>query len=103
MGRGYHLYPDGKGFPVSGRHHRLGQPGGTGLAAIEYDGYGILPRRPRDALARFGKPDIFNTDQGAQFTSGDFTGRLTAPASAFRWTAAAAGWTTFSLSGCGAR
>jgi putative transposase len=31
-----------------------------------------------DALARFGRPDIFNTDQGAQFTSGDFTGRLTA-------------------------
>ena len=31
-----------------------------------------------EALARFGKPDIFNTDQGAQFTSAEFTGRLTA-------------------------
>jgi putative transposase len=31
-----------------------------------------------DALARFGKPEIFNTDQGSQFTSGDFTGRLAA-------------------------
>jgi putative transposase len=31
-----------------------------------------------EALARFGKPDIFNTDQGAQFTSTEFTGRLTA-------------------------
>jgi putative transposase len=30
-----------------------------------------------EALARFGKPDIFNTDQGAQFTSTEFTGRLT--------------------------
>jgi putative transposase len=29
-----------------------------------------------EALARFGKPDIFNTDQGSQFTSIDFTGRL---------------------------
>jgi putative transposase len=29
-----------------------------------------------EALARFGKPDIFNTDQGSQFTSSDFTGRL---------------------------
>src|SRR5246127_1751721 len=28
-----------------------------------------------DALARFGKPEIFNTDQGSQFTSGEFTGR----------------------------
>lgn len=31
-----------------------------------------------DALARFGKPEIFNTDQGSQFTSGEFTGRLAA-------------------------
>ena len=26
----------------------------------------------KEALARFGKPDIFNTDQGSQFTSNDF-------------------------------
>jgi putative transposase len=31
-----------------------------------------------EALARFGKPEIFNTDQGSQFTSGDFTGLLAA-------------------------
>jgi putative transposase len=30
----------------------------------------------RDALARYGKPAIFNTDQGSQFTSFDFTGVL---------------------------
>ena len=29
-----------------------------------------------DALARHGKPDIFNTDQGSQFTGGAFTGVL---------------------------
>lgn len=29
-----------------------------------------------EAMARHGKPEIFNTDQGSQFTSGDFTGRL---------------------------
>jgi putative transposase len=29
-----------------------------------------------EALARFGRPDIFNTDQGSQFTSAVFTGRL---------------------------
>jgi putative transposase len=29
-----------------------------------------------DALARHGKPDIFNTDQGSQFTSQAFTGVL---------------------------
>jgi putative transposase len=30
----------------------------------------------REALARHGKPEIFNTDQGSQFTSTDFTGVL---------------------------
>jgi putative transposase len=30
----------------------------------------------RDAMERFGQPDIFNTDQGAQFTSTDFVGEL---------------------------
>ncbi len=29
-----------------------------------------------DALARYGKPEIFNTDQGSQFTSIDFTAVL---------------------------
>jgi putative transposase len=29
-----------------------------------------------EALARHGKPDIFNTDQGSQFTSQDFTALL---------------------------
>jgi putative transposase len=26
-----------------------------------------------EAITRFGKPEIFNTDQGSQFTSDDFT------------------------------
>lgn len=30
----------------------------------------------KEALAHFGKPEIFNTDQGSQFTSIDFTGVL---------------------------
>jgi putative transposase len=30
-----------------------------------------------EALARFGQPEIFNTDQGSQFTSAAFTGVLT--------------------------
>jgi putative transposase len=31
-----------------------------------------------EALARFGRPEIFNTDQGSQFTSAAFTGMLLA-------------------------
>ena len=30
-----------------------------------------------EALSRYGSPEIFNTDQGSQFTSVDFTGALT--------------------------
>ena len=33
-----------------------------------------------EALARYGRPEIFNTDQGSQFTSMDFTGVLLANA-----------------------
>ena len=29
-----------------------------------------------EALSKYGKPEIFNTDQGSQFTSIDFTGIL---------------------------
>jgi len=32
----------------------------------------------QEALAHFGRPDIFNTDQGSQFTSAAFTGALAA-------------------------
>ncbi len=31
-----------------------------------------------EAMARFGRPEIFNTDQGSQFTSAAFTGKLAA-------------------------
>jgi transposase InsO family protein len=51
-----------------------------------------------EALLRSGKPQIFNIDQGSQFTSTAFDG----PASKSRWMAVAAGWTTSSSSGCGA-
>jgi putative transposase len=50
-----------------------------------------------EALRRFGRPEIFNTDQGSQFTSTDFTGVLKASGSAAR----ADAWTTSSSSGCG--
>lgn len=30
----------------------------------------------QEAIARYGQPDIFNTDQGSQFTSAEFTGVL---------------------------
>lgn len=61
-----------------------------------------------EALARYGAPEIFNTDQGSQFTSTDFTGVLRAASVKISplgrllrnrlpgngWTAEAAGSTT---------
>src|SRR5437764_8716057 len=55
-----------------------------------------------DALARHGKPDIFNTDQGSQFTGSAFTGVLADSALRSAWTARELGATTCSSSGCGA-
>jgi transposase InsO family protein len=59
-------HPDGQRLPLPGGHHgELGEPSGAGVAiALE------------EALARYGRPEIFNTDQGSQFTSDDFTGTL---------------------------
>ena len=37
---------------------------------------GFCVEAVEEALARHGKPEIFNTDQGSQFTSAAFTGLL---------------------------
>ena len=57
-----------------------------------------------EALARYGKPEIFNTDQGSPVHHAPPSpARWPRPASQSPWTAAAAGWTTSSSNGCGAR
>lgn len=38
--------------------------------------WGPVQAALEEALAKFGKPEIFNTDQGSQFTSAAFTGAL---------------------------
>ena len=56
------------------------------------------------SAARYGKPRIFNTDQGVHVHRRGFHRQARRrPASRFRWTDAAASWTTFSSNGCGAR
>ena len=56
-----------------------------------------------EALARHGKPEIVNTDQGSQFTSFASPGACKQRASGSRWMAGAGAWTTSSSSGCGVR
>jgi putative transposase len=53
-----------------------------------------------DALARHGKPEVFNTDQGSQFTGSAFTGLLTSNGIAISMDGKGA--TTCSSNGCGA-
>jgi hypothetical protein len=46
------------------------------VAADQHHGQLILHSALQEALARFGRPEIFNTDQVSQFTSAAFTGML---------------------------
>ena len=56
-----------------------------------------------EALARFGRPESFNTDQGAASSPRRASPACcSGPGCASPWTAAAAGWTTCSSSGSGA-
>ena len=51
----------------------------------------------QEALEKYGKPEIFNTDQGSQFTSGEWIDTLKAA-----WTARDDGLITCLSNGCGA-
>ena len=73
------------------------------LATFQYAEHGLLHRRLEEAIARYGTPEIFNTDQGSQFTSAEFTGVLKAHGIGSAWMAKAAGGTTSSSSACGER
>ena len=57
----------------------------------------------QEALQRYGQPDIFNTYQGAQFTSEAFTDVLNSIMFKSVWTAEAVPRITFSLSASGGR
>ena len=54
------------------------------------------------ALADFGRPEIFNTDQSASSPRRSSPRRWRLRRCASRWTAGAVGWTMCSSSGCGA-
>lgn len=81
---------DGEGADGAGEHAILvaGESADLGHAFTHHlwrQGHVVNRKRVRrltggpcqDAMARHGKPEIFNTDQGGQFTSPKFTGILT--------------------------
>ena len=69
----HHVFADGPWLSVFGGDHgravlawRVSNTMDTGFCVSALEA----------ALARFGRPEIFNTDQGSQFTSLEFTGVL---------------------------
>src|SRR5258708_31225268 len=68
LGNGHHLHPDGARLRVSRCRSRLGDPPGSVVAAVDHDG-AFCVETLEDALARHGKPEIFNTAHGSQFTA----------------------------------
>ena len=71
--RGHHLHSDAAGLSVPGGGDGLGDAESARLAAVEHDGRGVLHRRPGGGAGPLRRPEIFNTDQGSQFTSPRFT------------------------------
>ena len=66
---GRHLLPpDGALVPLSGRGDGLVQPQGARLTAVQCPHGDFCVEAVEDAFAHFGSPEVFNTDQGAQFT-----------------------------------
>ena len=64
-----------KGFCYLVADYGLGKQKGAVLAALEHAGYLVLHRRHwKRRFPSMDTPQIFNTDQGSQFTSEDFTG-----------------------------
>ena len=76
VGDGHHLHPDGAWLRLPGGGRRRLQPAGSrDWASITMEADFCIEAL-EEALAKRGKPDIFNSDQGSQFTSVDFTGVL---------------------------
>jgi transposase InsO family protein len=71
-----HLGCDGEWLRLSRRGAGLGNTSCSVVAAVDHHGSSLLRRDAGGRLARHGKPDIFNTDQGSQFTGQAFTGVL---------------------------
>jgi len=70
----YHLYPSGAGLLLPGGGDGLAQPVRAEL--VGDDGDGVLFGEALAAALRRARPEIFNSDQGSQFTSERFTGQL---------------------------
>ncbi|HIA14678.1 MAG TPA: hypothetical protein EYN74_07325 [Nitrospirales bacterium] len=74
MGDRHHLYSTGQKICLPDCGVGLVQQKGPFLAHLQHHGHPLLTLD--EALSQYGPPEIFNTDQGSQFTSEALTGRL---------------------------
>ena len=68
VGGGHHLPAHAPGVPLPVGDDGLAKPVRVGLAAVQHTGGRLLRRSPGQ-----GPAEVFNTDQGSQFTSLEFT------------------------------
>ena len=77
LGDGHHLHPDGARLRLSRRGDGLVQPRVLAWRLSINMEVDFCIEAVEEAMASHGTPEIFNTDQGIQFTSQAFTGLLT--------------------------
>ena len=71
--------PMARGFVYLVAVRRLVHPARAFPSGVDHDGRQPFASRPlEEAIGKYGKPEIFNSDQGSQFTSEAFTGVLLA-------------------------
>ena len=74
VGDGHQLYSLGPWFCLPGGHHGLGEPSGVLPWRVSNSmSSDFCVEALQEAIAKFGCPEIFNPNQGSQFTSVDFT------------------------------
>ena len=62
---------------LSGGYHRLGESSNAVMEVVKHNGYYTFCLDTlHEAIDRYGTPEIFNSDQGSQFTSEEFTNSL---------------------------
>ena len=102
LGQRHHLHADDARLRLSNGDDGLVQPVRAGLAGVINMEVAFCLDALEEALARHGRPEIFNTDQGSQFTSAAFTGLLR-QRDRDQHGRPRRGSTTCSSNGCGAR
>ena len=74
---GHHIHSDAAGARLPVCCHGLAYALCAWLGGLQHDGRGIDKRGTRNAVKNCQKlPEIFNTDQGSQFTSPEWVGKL---------------------------